>query len=917
VLDRLDWNVMGNDVARKVLLLANSAEDGPWAMGLEARGRSARLSFYNKLRLIWIRAAVEGKTLDVFCLWDYADKALVLDGTSTPIHDANDFERLVLTGETVADYVRLFCFAVRGEDGAFTLLEPRTEPSGHSRPFPQPAAKASARLAPLLKPLQTKGQDADDRFLVEAVLGYGKTVSSVVFAVPASGMIEMVADEPVVGYLGSTRLPEVPDHSGAGVVSLYCEKHKFAHRPDPGQPPTGQSPQRPSTVAAPAQTPPATPVARPRPPPLQVLVGLLLERALATRAHNRLIDQFNSTMAGRSAVEQFAELVVTSSPVTVIESDIPFVEEIVVSIVEGVVGSDRMPRVADDGRVPSGPGIVVLRGPDLDGSERLSHSIAMSESAVLIGCERFTDLPENLRRLEDVTLRLPRLDPDLFARLFAEIFGAPLPPKWRKEGTDWVRQVLHSDFEQPVRLKLPPAAALAYIRGEVLDRMRLVDTDDRPGLDELHGLGEARAFAKDLIADIAAAVSGRLPWSQVDRGALLVGAPGTGKTTLARAIARDCGVKFVQASATSWSTANNLGPTIQAVRASFAEARRYAPAILFIDEIDSLGNRERLGGDPNDQWWTQIINTVLEQMQGIDEEAPVVVIAATNFEARVDPALKRAGRLDRVINIPYPTSDALARIYEQYLEPHKLARNVDTRVIGRMSFGLTGADVESMVRGAARRARKGNRPISQADLIAELTRKPRDPASTPRLSGSEIERISVHEAGHALARCLGPTKGQDIAFVSIVPRSDGTLGFVANAPRQQVLMTRREYLDYIAVLMAGRAAEEITFGSDGITGGARSDLAVATSIALSMVQEYGLGPADSLIALNRTTDDHLKQADVLLRDGYITVLATLKTHQSTLRRLAKALREREELAGADVLKVVRGRPQGSRNRRSN
>ncbi len=917
MLDRLEWNVMGNEVARKVLLQANGVEDGPWATPLETRGRSARLSFYRKLRLIWIRTALEGRSHDVFCLWDYKGKALALDGTSTPIHDANDFERVALTAETVADYVRLFCFAVRGDEGAFTLLEPRAETSGNSRPFPLPGAKPSARLAPQLQPLMDKGQDADGRFLVGAVLGYSRAVSSVVFAVAANGMIEMVSDEPVVGYLATTRLPEIPDHSGAGVVARFCGKHKAVHRA-PAAPQTAGAPVQappPGTRRAPAEAP-ATPAARPRLPPLQVMVTLLLERALATRAHNRLIDQFNSTMAGRSAVEQFAELVVTSSPVTVIESDIPFVEEIVAAIVQEVVGKERMPTVSDNGSVPAGPGIVVLRGPDLDGSERLSHSIAMSESAVLIGCERFTDLPENLRRLEDVTLRLPRLDADLFAMAFARIFGAPLPARWRKEGTDWVRHVLHSDFEQPVRLKLPPAAALAYMRGEVLDRLRLVDTDDRPGLDELHGLGEARAFAKDLIADIAAAVKGRLPWSQVDRGALLVGAPGTGKTTLARAIARDCGVKFVQASATTWSTANNLGPTIQAVRSSFAEARRYAPAILFIDEIDSLGNRERLGGDPNDQWWTQIINTVLEQMQGIDEEAPVFVIAATNFEARVDPALKRAGRLDRVINIPYPTSDALARIYEQYLGPHKLARNVDARVIGRMSFGLTGADVESMVRGAARRARKGNRPISQADLIAELTRKPRDPASAPRLSAAEIERIAVHEAGHALARCLGPGKGRDIAFVSIVPRSDGTLGFVASAPRQQVLMTRREYLDFIAVLMAGRAAEELAFGPDGITGGARSDLAVATGIALCMVQEYGLGPEDSLVALNRTTDDHLKQADAILRDAYVSVTATLKAHQGTLRRLARALQAREELAGADVLKVVMGRPRGSRKRQS-
>ncbi len=904
---------MGNDVARRVLLLASDAidaGDGPELARLRVRGRSARLPFYAKLRLVWLRATFGRSTVDVFCLWDREGKLLVIDGSSAPVHEANDFEKLALDDGTVADYVRFFCFAVRGDEGAFTLLEPGIDVAGQSRPFPVSGGRTSPRLVPLMKPLEVAGRDDEKRHLVNAVVAYDSGVYSAVFAVAGDGQITMVSDEPVASLPASTRFPAIPDHNGAAQVMRFLAEHRAAPAPPPAQ-------------AAPAALPPgapavAPPAAHPRRPTLRVLVSLLLESALAARSTNRLIEQFNSRMAGRSALEQFAELVIGSSPVTVIESDIPFVEEIVVSVIEDIVGKQRMVPFTTDGSVSAGPGIVVLRAANLDGSERLSHSIAMSEAAVLIGCERFADLPENLRRLGDVTLRLPRLDPGLFARLFAEVFGAPLPEAWREAGTDWVRHVLHSDFEQPVRLRLAADKAMEYIRGQVLDRVRAVDTGSGPRLDELHGLGEARQVAKDLIADIAAAVRGELPWSQVDRGMLLAGAPGTGKTTLARAIARDCGIRFVQASASTWHGARDLALTIQAVRASFAEARRYAPAILFIDEIDSLGNRERLGGEHNDQYWTQIINAVLEQMQGVDEEAPVFVIAATNYEERVDPALKRAGRLDHVIRIPHPTSDALAKIYDQYLEPHKTSGNIDTRVIGRMSFGLTGADVESLVRGAARRARKARRALSQADLLAELTRQPRDPGSSPRLSRQEIDRIAVHEAGHALARCLGPSRGRDIAFVSIVPRSDGTLGFVASAPRQRTLWSRQEYLRHIEVLLAGRAAEEITFGADGITGGARNDLAVASNIAMTMVSEDGLGPDGSLLALPRPSGEQMTQADAILRAAYRSVLAKLTARLPRLQALADALRERQELSGPELLRAVarrRQRPAAGRQRR--
>jgi ATP-dependent Zn protease len=536
--------------------------------------------------------------------------------------------------------------------------------------------------------------------------------------------------------------------------------------------------------------------------------------------------------------------------------------------------------------------------------DRLAFDLASRDAAAIIACDRFDQLPESLRRLTDVTLRLSSVDSAVFGGLFEQVTGTPLTPGWDSGGDAWVKHLLHTDFEQPRRLGMQPDKALDYVRSMVIERLVSVDTQAEMGVADLHGLGEARQFAQDLIADIHAAIRGEIPWNQVDRGALLVGPPGTGKTTLARAIAKDCGVRFINASATGWQAAgDHLGHHIAAIRKTFAEARGYAPSILFIDEIDSLGNRETFEGRGS-QYQTEVVNAVLEQIQDIDPAAPVFVIGATNNVDRVDTALRRSGRLDRVIHIPRPSSDALQQIFEHYLK--RAAKHtaidaaVDTKTLGGLSLGLTGADVERIVRGASRRARKERRSLSQQDVIAEITNKPRNASESVRMTPAEIERVAWHESGHALAMLLSSSRGSNIGFVTVVPRADGSLGFVAPLPDERVSLTRRDYDETLEVYLGGRAAEEIRFGAEGISSGASSDLRGATALASLLLTRLGLGGPRQLRWQEQLADSDRPALEAILVEAYERVLGKLHANRDRLKRLAETLLTKQELTGDEV-----------------
>jgi hypothetical protein len=504
-------------------------------------------------------------------------------------------------------------------------------------------------------------------------------------------------------------------------------------------------------------------------------------------------------------------------------------------------------------------------------------------------------LPQEFVNLAEHRIVVPPIDGAIIATVIEAVTGrSPEPIDDRV-----ARGATLEALSIAIRSDLGAERSMARLR-RLLDA-QIPNENAGPLLSEMHGLGPAKQWGLDLAADLRAYVAGKLPWSACAKGLLLSGPPGTGKTSYARALSREAGVHFIATSYAAWQAHKDghLGSVTAAIRKTFSEATANRPCIVFCDEIDTLPARGKSAY--HDDWWSAIVNALLEQLDGFERREGVVVIAACNDPSRLDPALVRAGRLDHHIAIPLPDVPALVGIFRVHLGAD--LADADLRAAALAARGHTGADVERWVRVARRTARTAGRPLALQDLLEAVRGGESEwPADVRR-------RIACHEAGHAIVQLA-------LGIAEPTALSIGGTGGLAESDLGEMRADTREHLEkFLVVLLGGRAAEQLTFAevTAGAGGGAEgsSDLARATRLATRLETDFGLGSLGLLCLAGEVDNRDLLMFDKLraaasatIDRAYATALDVLAQNQSALDALAAALFAAGYLDRAEIEAVL-------------
>ncbi|MBY6201055.1 AAA family ATPase [Maritalea mobilis] len=409
---------------------------------------------------------------------------------------------------------------------------------------------------------------------------------------------------------------------------------------------------------------------------------------------------------------------------------------------------------------------------------------------------------------------------------------------------------------------------------------------------------DVRSAVEQLLCDLRDWRAGALPWSDVSRGLLLTGPPGNGKTELARLIAREAGIEVRAASLAQFQSSGARGNEVmREMHHFFAEAAAAAPCIAFLDELDAFGDRAR-PRDHNSAWTDTIVAGLLECLDGFETQEGVVTLAATNQPAKIDAALRRPGRFDRVLYLGPPSPELMAQAIGWHLFPDLPAADLTSPA--KQALGMTGAEVAALVRAARARARQANRALTLEDLQAALDdiRPPLEPCTR--------HRVAIHECGHALA---AHATGHGTPKLIALHAQGGT----TEALETRGVRGRPEIEAALVTLMAGRAAEKLAFGnaSTGAGGSEESDLALATTLAASLELSWGLGDTRLWRASPEEAVDHLRLDPVLRArvDGHlskaeIAAVKLLKERREALERMAEALVEKTVLKEGELEKWV-------------
>lgn len=408
--------------------------------------------------------------------------------------------------------------------------------------------------------------------------------------------------------------------------------------------------------------------------------------------------------------------------------------------------------------------------------------------------------------------------------------------------------------------------------------------------------------------------------ASMPKGLLLVGPPGTGKTMLAKAVAGEANVPFFSISGSEF-VEMFVGMGASKVRDLFRQAKEKAPCIVFIDEIDAIGQKRNSGSLGGNDEREQTLNQLLTEMDGFEGNSGVIILAATNRPESLDPALTRPGRFDRRIPVELPDLQGREEILRVHAKKIKLAGDVDFHAVARMAAGASGAELANIINEAALRAVRNNRTaVTQADLeesievvIAGYQKK------NAVLSDGEKKVVAYHEVGHALVAAM-QSHSAPVQKITIIPRTSGALGYTMQVEEgDKYLMTKKEIENKITTFTGGRAAEELVFGE--ITTGASNDIEQATKLARAMITRYGMSDEFDMVAMETVNNQYLggdasmvcsadtqkeidKKVVELVKTQHEKARKILSENRALLDRLAQHLYEKETITGDEFMSIL-------------
>ena len=447
-----------------------------------------------------------------------------------------------------------------------------------------------------------------------------------------------------------------------------------------------------------------------------------------------------------------------------------------------------------------------------------------------------------------------------------------------------------------------------------------VKSSDGINFSDVEGVDEAEESLAEIVDYLHDPIKYKEIGATMPKGVLLVGPPGTGKTMLAKAVAGEANVPFFSISGSEF-VEMFVGMGASKVRDLFKQAKEKAPCIIFIDEIDAIGQKRNAGAMGGNDEREQTLNQLLTEMDGFEGNSGVMILAATNRPESLDPALTRPGRFDRRVPVELPDLDGREKILRVHAKKVKIADDVDFRTVARMASGASGAELANIVNEAALRAvRSGRKFATQADMeesievvIAGYQKK------NAILSDKEKMAVAYHEIGHALVAAL-QTHSAPVQKITIIPRTSGALGYTMQVEQDNhYLMTKEEIENKIATYAGGRAAEEVALGS--VSTGASNDIEQATKLARAMITRYGMSEEFDMVALETVTNQYLGgdaslacSAETQTKVDELVVQLVKKQHEKArqmlldnrdkLQELALYLYEKETITGDEFMTIL-------------